>query len=145
MGTTLGTSQATGTILNPNIPPQISIGDAAVIASTSGTIGASFTVSLSAPSAQTVTVVYATSDGTGKAGVDYVAVPPATLTFIAAGSTQQSVTVTVNSERPRPRPELRRQSFSAQRRGRSPPRSGWAWARSSLPGPSPPSRSAPRT
>ena len=51
----IATAQATGTIVNPNIPPQIAISSASVIASTSGTTTAAFTVSLSAPSAQPVT------------------------------------------------------------------------------------------
>ena len=97
IGATIATGQATGTIANPNIPPQISISNAAVIASTTSTTTASFVVSLSARSVPAVTVVFATSDGTAKAGVDYVAAPPTTLTFMA-GQTQQSVSVTVNSE-----------------------------------------------
>ena len=68
-----------------------------MIASPDGTIVAPFTVSLSAPSAQTVTVVYATSDGSAVAGVNYVALPAATLTF-PPGQTEQTVMVTVDSE-----------------------------------------------
>ncbi len=96
-GAIVGTGQAAGTIANPNIPPQVAISSATVIASTSGTLAAHFTVSLSAPSAQTVTVFYATSDGTARAGVDYVAVPPTPVTFMP-GQTALPVAVTVNSE-----------------------------------------------
>ena len=88
---------ATGTILNPNTPPRISINSATVIAGTSGTIAAAFTVSLSTPSSQPVTVTYATSDGTAVAGTDYFGIVPATLTF-APGVTQMPITVTVKSE-----------------------------------------------
>jgi chitinase len=97
VGATTGTSQAIGTILNPNIPPQLSVSNAAVIASTSGSITATFTVSLSSPSTQAVTVDYATSDGTATAGVNYVAIPTTLLTF-TPGQTEQSVMVTVDSE-----------------------------------------------
>jgi hypothetical protein len=48
---------------------------------------------LSAPSAQPVTVAYATADGTATQGKDYVATT-GTMTF-APGQTQQTITVTV--------------------------------------------------
>jgi len=59
----------------------------------SGTTNAAMPVTLSAPSTQTVTVDYATSDGTAKAGVDYVAVS-GTLQF-APGETSKIVNVPV--------------------------------------------------
>jgi aryl-phospho-beta-D-glucosidase BglC (GH1 family) len=52
-----------------------------------------FTVTLSAPSSQPVTVSYTTADGTAKAGTDYVATS-GTVTF-APGQTQQTITVTI--------------------------------------------------
>src|SRR5260370_7177829 len=54
---------------------------------------ATFTVSLSAPSTQPVTVTYATADGTATQGQDYVATS-GTLTF-TPGQTQQTITVSV--------------------------------------------------
>ena len=51
------------------------------------TAQATFTVSLSAPSTQPVTVTYATGDGTATQGQDYLATT-GTLTF-APGQTQQ--------------------------------------------------------
>ncbi len=54
---------------------------------------ASFTVSLSTASSQSVTVHYATSDGSAKAGVDYTATS-GTLTF-APGVTQMTVLVPI--------------------------------------------------
>ena len=105
-----------------------------MIASTSGTIAATFTVSLSAPSAQPVTVVYATSDGTATAGIDYVAIPATTLTFAPGpdradrhGHGQLRAGRGAGQE-------LRRQPFQPSRRGDLQPRPGWAWARSSTPG-----------
>ncbi|MCX2929127.1 cellulase family glycosylhydrolase [Mycobacterium sp. CVI_P3] len=62
----------------------------------SGTSLASFVVSLGAPSAQTVTVQYATSNGTATAGLDYVSVA-GTITF-APGETQKIITVPVNGD-----------------------------------------------
>jgi hypothetical protein len=57
---------------------------------------ATFSVTLSVASAQTVTVVYATADGTATTGSDYVAVS-GTLTF-PPGSTTQSIPVIVNGD-----------------------------------------------
>ena len=75
--TATATNQATGDTsafsMRSRSCPQVSISDATVIASTAGTTTATFTVSLLAPSAQPVTVVYATADGTAMAGVDYAA------------------------------------------------------------------------
>lgn len=61
-----------------------------------GTKAFEFTVSLSLPSALTVTVNYATADGTANAGSDYV-VTSGTLTF-TPGETTKTVTVTVNGD-----------------------------------------------
>ena len=54
----------------------------------------SFTVTLSRPSAERVTVRYATADGTATAGADYSAVTGGALTF-AAGDTAATITVTI--------------------------------------------------
>jgi len=69
-----------------------------VTASDTGTVTAVFTVSLSAPSSQPVTVNYATADGTATAGGnDYVPIS-GTLTF-APGETTMTITVVVNPDR----------------------------------------------
>ncbi|QYL17129.1 cellulase family glycosylhydrolase [Mycolicibacterium pallens] len=62
----------------------------------SGTSLASFVVTLAAPSTQTVTVQYATSNGTATAGLDYISVA-GTVTF-APGETQKIITVPVKSD-----------------------------------------------
>src|SRR5262249_52121240 len=62
----------------------------------SGTVAAKFTVNLSASSTQTITVAYATADGTATAGSDYQAAG-GTLTF-APGVTSQIITVLVNGD-----------------------------------------------
>jgi hypothetical protein len=59
----------------------------------SGSVTASFVVTLMPPAAQTVTVLYATADGTAAAGTDYVAAS-GTLTF-PAGASSENVNVTV--------------------------------------------------
>src|SRR5205085_9569098 len=56
-----------------------------------------FTVSLSNPSDQTITVNYATADGSATAGSDYVAVPTTTLTF-NPGETSKPVVVVVKGD-----------------------------------------------
>jgi len=62
----------------------------------SGTTNAVFTVTLSAASASTVTVNYATANGTATAGSDYVA-QNNTLTF-TAGQTSRTITVVVTGD-----------------------------------------------
>ncbi len=59
--------------VNPLSAPMLSIADASVMESNSGTVDAIFMVTLTEPSSQTVTVHYSTSDGTAQAGFDYVA------------------------------------------------------------------------
>src|SRR5204863_7488105 len=70
-----------------------SINDVSVVEGNSGTTNAVLTVSLSAATAQTVTVNYATANGTATAGTDYVSTN-GTLTFLP-GQTSQTITVAV--------------------------------------------------
>jgi alpha-tubulin suppressor-like RCC1 family protein len=86
-----------GTIADDDAVPALSINDVTVTEGNSGTTTASFTVSLSAASGQTVTVAAATSDGTALAGSDYVAAGPTTLTF-APGDTTKVFSVTVSGD-----------------------------------------------
>ena len=74
--------------------PSILIDDVAVNEGDSGTSIATFTVSLSATSADTITVVAATADGSATAPGDYLALPPTPLTF-TPGTTTQTVGVQV--------------------------------------------------
>ena len=71
--------------------PALSVADASVNESPGATLD--FTVSLSRPFAETVTVRYATSDGTATAGSDYTAISGA-LTF-RANETSKTVSVPV--------------------------------------------------
>jgi hypothetical protein len=69
----IGCAQAVGTIVNDDPVPSICVEDVQVVEGNSGTTEARFTVRLSAPSGQPVSVDYATADGTALSGSDYVA------------------------------------------------------------------------
>src|SRR5438093_331159 len=88
--------QVVGTINNDDPIPSLAINDVTVTEGNSGTVNAVFTVSLSPTSGQTVTVNYATADGTATAGADYVAAS-GTLTF-PPGSATQTIVVSVNGD-----------------------------------------------
>lgn len=79
-----------------NNQPSLSINNRTVTEGNSGTTNASFTVTLSAASALTVTVNYATANGTATAPSDYVSAS-GTLTF-TPGQTTQTITVLVNGD-----------------------------------------------
>ncbi|MCC7265239.1 MAG: hypothetical protein IT369_22255 [Candidatus Latescibacteria bacterium] len=92
----IGDGQGQGTLTNDDAAPALSVGDAAGPEGNSGTSTLSFTVTLSAASEQTVTVSYATANGTATAGSDYVAASGA-LSF-APGETSKTVAVTINGD-----------------------------------------------
>ena len=104
----------TGTIVDGQA--RISIADApAVTEGNAGTRAATFAVTLSAASTQTVTVAYATGDSGAVAGSDYQAAS-GTLTF-APGETSKTVTVPVIGDRvPEPNETLRRQPEQSYQR-----------------------------
>jgi probable HAF family extracellular repeat protein len=77
-------------------PPRVSIGDMTVTEGDTGTLSAVFTVSLSRASDETVTVDFATADGSAKGGSDYAA-SSGTLTFIP-GAISQTITIAVNGD-----------------------------------------------
>jgi hypothetical protein len=89
-------SQGQGTINDNDPTPSLSINDVSVTEGDSSTTPATFTVTLSAASGQTVAVNYATADNSATAGSDY---QPAsgTLTF-NPGETSKPVTVLVNGD-----------------------------------------------
>jgi len=80
----------------PPTPPTVRIGDATVTEGNTGTVNATFTVTLSAAFGQSVTVAYATANGTA-AGSDYQAVSGTLM--IPAGQTTGTITVLVNGDR----------------------------------------------
>ena len=90
---TLATAQATGTLVDDDMPPTLSIDTFMVPEGNSGTTPTTLTVSLSAASALTVTVDFTTANGTATAGSDYQAAS-GTLTF-APGTVSQTLLVPV--------------------------------------------------
>jgi hypothetical protein len=74
-------------------PATLAIGDVTVTEGNAGTIDATFTVTLSAPSSQTVTVQYTTANATAIAGGDFQTAS-GWLTF-APGETSKTITVAV--------------------------------------------------
>ena len=76
---------------NPNSPfetmPLVSISAGAVTASSSGPTDAIVDVNVSAPSQQTLSVFYATTDGTARAGSDYVKSAKPRILFVGYGET----------------------------------------------------------
>jgi len=95
---TIATGTGTGTIVNDDAVslPALSINNVSQNEGNSGTTAFTFTVTLSAVSASTVTVNFATADGTASAGSDYAATS-GVLTF-APGVTTQTVTVNVTGD-----------------------------------------------
>ena len=89
----IGDAQATGTITNDDVAPMLLINDLALAEGNGGTTSFVFTVTLSAPSSATVTVDFATANGTATAGTDYTPVS-GTLTFLP-GDTSETITVLV--------------------------------------------------
>jgi Ca2+-binding RTX toxin-like protein len=90
-------NQGTGTITNDDVAPGLSIGDATVTEGNSGSTNTTFVVSLSAASGQTVTVDYATNDGSATAvGGDYTGTS-GKLTF-NPGETLKTITISVNGD-----------------------------------------------
>ena len=77
--------------------PSLSIADASVSEGSAGTVALSFPVTLSVPSTTTVSVSYATSDGSAKQPADYSSTS-GTLTF-APGETAKSIAVGIVGDR----------------------------------------------
>jgi hypothetical protein len=85
-----------GTITDDDPAPALSVNDVTVTEGDTGTVSADFTVSLSGLTERTVTVQYATADGTATAPGDYLSAS-GTLTF-APGQTTRPVSVSVNGD-----------------------------------------------
>jgi hypothetical protein len=93
---TFADNQGVGTINSDDTQPSISIDDVVVNEGNTATSTASFTVSLTNASSQTITVNFATANNTATAGVDYAAAN-GTVTF-TPGQTSQPVNVTINGD-----------------------------------------------
>jgi hypothetical protein len=81
----------------PPAPPSMAITDATVTEGHTGTVAATFTVTLSAAAAGPVTVAYATADSSAAANGDYQATS-GSLTF-APGETSKTINVLVKGDR----------------------------------------------
>jgi hypothetical protein len=88
-------NQGVGTILNDD--SAISINDVSLNEGNTGTTAFTFTVNVTPPSSQAVTVNYATANGTAVAPGDYNAVASTLLVF-GAGEASKTVTVQVNGD-----------------------------------------------
>ena len=84
-------------VLNPQVPPYVTISPSQVIAATTGPTDMTFQVNLSHSFDQTVVVDYATADGTATAGVDYEAAGVTPLAF-SPDQTEQTITIPVDAE-----------------------------------------------
>ncbi len=93
---TIADPQATATITNDDAPGTLSIGNRTVTEGNTGSVNANFTVTLSPSSGTTITVAYATANGTASAGTDYVATT-GTLSF-SPGATSRTITVPVTGD-----------------------------------------------
>jgi hypothetical protein len=94
---TIGTAQAAATIVDDDVPAvSMSINNVSVSEGNSGTTNAVLTVTLSGTTAQTVTVNYATANGSATAGSDYTAAI-GSLTF-APGQTSKTISIVVNGD-----------------------------------------------
>lgn len=97
VGATLADATGVGTIVTDDVVvPTIAIADAVVVEGNTGTTSMAFLVSLSAPTVNTVTVNWATADGSATAGSDYTA-SSGTLTF-SPGNAAQSAPIEVRGD-----------------------------------------------
>ncbi|MGH3082195.1 MAG: beta strand repeat-containing protein [Gaiellaceae bacterium] len=96
VGASLSDSQGLGTVTDDDLLPALAVNDATVVESDTGTVAANFAVTLDAPSGRTVTVGFATANGTALAPGDYQA-RTGSVTFTAGQVTKQ-VTVLVNGD-----------------------------------------------
>ena len=93
---TVSDAQGLGTITNDDTQPTISINDVTVTEGNSGTSTATFTVSLTNASSQTITVNYLTGGNTADAGIDFeTANGTATIT---PGQLSTTINVTINGD-----------------------------------------------
>jgi hypothetical protein len=94
-GATIGTATGTGTILNDDFPV-LSIDSPSISEGNSGTKNLTFTVTLSPASTESVTVEYATADGTATQPSDYIATSD-TLSF-APGETTKEILIAIKGD-----------------------------------------------
>jgi len=96
-GAGISDSSGRATILNDEAEPTVSISDVSLVETIRGITSAVFTVTLSGPSSESVSVQYASADGTAEAGSDYRVMEPATLLF-APGEVSRTIEVEVTGD-----------------------------------------------
>ena len=89
-------STATGTILDSDDPPELSVAAVAPVAEDAGPM--QFTVTLSTASAKTVTVRFATTDVEAEAGKDFTAPSSSARLTFAPGVTEQTIPVPIRDD-----------------------------------------------
>ena len=95
---TISDAQGQGTINNDEAQPTIAINDVTLAEGNAGTTAFTFTVNLSRPSYQTITVSAASANGTATvADSDYAALAATTITF-TPGDISKTVTVNVTGD-----------------------------------------------
>ena len=90
---TFGDDLGLGTITDNDAEPTVSVGDVSVTEGNSGTVDATFNVTLSAPSGRAASVFYETGEDTASGTLDFVT--EAFFLDFAAGETSKTVTVQV--------------------------------------------------
>ncbi len=95
-GVLIADNQGIGSITNDDTTA-ISVSDSTVTEGNSGTVNVTFTVSLSAPSSQLVTVNYATANNTATAPADYIHIPGTLLSF-QPGVVTQTISVQIKGD-----------------------------------------------
>ncbi len=96
VGATIADDTGIVTIENDDAVPALSISPAAVVEGDSGTTEMVFTISLSDPSSQAITVDYSAAAGTAVGGSDFVATTEQV--SFAPGETSRTITIVVNGD-----------------------------------------------
>jgi hypothetical protein len=94
---TIADGQGLGTILDDDPAPSLSINDVSVLEGDRGTTIAVFTISLGTASGQSVTVNFATANGTASSGTDYTS-RSGSVTF-APGETTKTIEINIKGDR----------------------------------------------
>ena len=92
----LADAQGQGTITDDDRAPALTVADVSIAEGNDGTSILTFTVNLSAASGQSISVNYASSNGSAKSVSDYVA-KSGTLSF-APGETSKTIDITINGD-----------------------------------------------
>jgi uncharacterized delta-60 repeat protein len=95
--TTIVRGRGVGIIKDDDRAPSLAINDVSIVEGNSGTENLTFSVSLSAVSGQTVTVNYATADGTARSTRDYTAKSGA-LSFAPGTALTRTISIPINGD-----------------------------------------------